>query len=384
MRVFWCTNCEVPVLYSERINEETVEENPYLDIEDEVIEWGLNNGFGEEYYNKFLSLKSNIKSMINNKSLKEIKDKIYETDVNLKSEQAIDKLKEFAKKYANIKFMNSNSEPAKTLECPHCKEETLYVGKDIRPVFMGERIVLSVLLEKDFKEENIWHASGSRYVIDGKTTDIKLKNIYNVANLEKKKELIREKIKNCNEEVDFSKFIEVNNEHFRNIDNKAIDFIENGSEFFSERMEVVSFSGGKDSTVVSDLVRRALNARNMLHIFGDTTLEFPYTYEYIQRLKDDSKPSKRRTFLSVDKPNKSFYQLAEKFGPPSRVMSWCCNIFKTGPIGNLFKQIANENKILTYYGVRRSESSSRSKYDKVSQSPKIAKQLVLSPIIDWH
>ena len=384
MRVFWCKNCEVPVLNAESINEETVDENDYLDIEDEVIDWGLNNNFGEEYYNRFLSLKSNIKSMINSKTLEEIKNKIDETDVSFKSEHAIKKLKKFAKKYADIKFMNSSSEPSKKLKCPHCKNKTFYVGKDIRPVFMGERIVLSVLLEKDFKGENIWHASGSRYIIDGKTTDIKLKDIYNVDNLEKKKKLIREKIENCNKEVDFSKFIEVNNEHFRNIDNKAIDFIENGSEFFSERMEVVSFSGGKDSTVVSDLVRRALNDRDMLHIFGDTTLEFPYTYQYIKRLKDNSKPSKRRSFLSVDEPNKSFYELAEQFGPPSRVMSWCCNIFKTGPIGNLFKQIANESKLLTYYGVRRSESSSRSKYDKISQSPKIAKQLVISPIIDWH
>ncbi|MGM0410434.1 MAG: hypothetical protein ACQEQF_06680, partial [Bacillota bacterium] len=238
MRVFWCKNCEVPVLHAESINEEIVYKNHYLDIEDEVIDWGLNNGFGEEYYNRFLFLKSNIKSMINSKTLKEIKNKIDEINVSFTSEQAVEKLKGFAKKYADIKFMNSSSEPSKKLKCPHCKNKTFYVGKDVRPVFMGERIVLSVLLEKDFKDENIWHASGSRYIIDGKTTDIKLKDIYNVANLEKKKKLIREKIENCNEEVDFSKFIEVNNEHFRNIDNKAIDFIENGSEFFSERMEV--------------------------------------------------------------------------------------------------------------------------------------------------
>ena len=45
----------------------------------------------------------------------------------------------------------------------------------------------------------------------------------------------------------------------------------------------VSFSGGKDSTVTSDIVRRAFSSNKVYHIFGDTTLEFPLTYEYKKR-----------------------------------------------------------------------------------------------------
>ncbi len=30
---------------------------------------------------------------------------------------------------------------------------------------------------------------------------------------------------------------------------------------------------------------RALSNPQIMHIFGDTTLEFPYTYEYVQRFK---------------------------------------------------------------------------------------------------
>ena len=51
----------------------------------------------------------------------------------------------------------------------------------------------------------------------------------------------------------------------------------------------VSFSGGKDSTVVSDLVVRALGTPKITHIFGDTTLEFPETYEYVKRLKSNNR-----------------------------------------------------------------------------------------------
>ena len=46
---------------------------------------------------------------------------------------------------------------------------------------------------------------------------------------------------------------------------------------------MVSFSGGKDSTVTSHVVRTALGSNDILHIFGDTTLEFPYTLEYKKR-----------------------------------------------------------------------------------------------------
>ena len=38
---------------------------------------------------------------------------------------------------------------------------------------------------------------------------------------------------------------------------------------------------------------------------------------------------------------------------------------------------------MTFYGIRRSESVSRSKYDRESDSPKITKQRIISPIIDW-
>ena len=44
----------------------------------------------------------------------------------------------------------------------------------------------------------------------------------------------------------------------------------------------MSFSGGKDSTVVSRLVRDALQDNSVIHFFGDTTLEFRETYEYVQ------------------------------------------------------------------------------------------------------
>ncbi len=143
----------------------------------------------------------------------------------------------------------------------------------------------------------------------------------------------------------------------------------------------ISFSGGKDSTVTADLVTRALANPKILHIFGDTTLEFPETYEYVKRFKKNHPGT---PMISSRNKEKNFEDLCKIIGPPSRIMRWCCTIFKTGSIQrkitSLFK---NQKRIITFYGIRRSESTSRSKYDRESESPKITKQITVSPVIDW-
>ena len=58
-------------------------------------------------------------------------------------------------------------------------------------------------------------------------------------------------------------------------------------------------------------------------------------------------------------------------------MRWCCTIFKTGAINRKIETIyANKTKVLSFQGIRRSESNSRNKYDRVSESSKISKQEV--------
>lgn len=65
-------------------------------------------------------------------------------------------------------------------------------------------------------------------------------------------------------------------------------------------------------------------------------------------------------------------------------MRWCCTVFKTGAIQKtIASAFKNKTSILSFQGIRRSESVSRSKYDRESESPKISKQTVVSPIIDW-
>jgi phosphoadenosine phosphosulfate reductase len=185
------------------------------------------------------------------------------------------------------------------------------------------------------------------------------------------------------------------------LEDEALRFIEDVVHHFSQREILVSFSGGKDSTVVSSLVRRALGDANVLHIFGDTTLEDENTYEYVRQFRSENPLI--HFFPARAEPD--FYELVERMGPPSRVMRWCCTIFKIGPINDVLQSFDNK-KVLTFYGIRRDESVRRSEYHKLSWNDpdrqgivvkvgqddelngvtlgaKIGQQATASPIIDW-
>jgi phosphoadenosine phosphosulfate reductase len=178
------------------------------------------------------------------------------------------------------------------------------------------------------------------------------------------------------------KYIKANSARYIEVVNEAVSYIQNVSAGTDFGSMFVSFSGGKDSTVTSDLVTKALSNPQILHIFGDTTLEFPETTEYVARFKADHK---KTPVISSKNKDKDFFQLCEEIGPPSRVLRWCCTVFKTGAITRkITSLLGNKKGILTFYGIRRSESASRNKYERETDSPKIAKQIVISPIIDWY
>ncbi len=263
--------------------------------------------------------------------------------------------------------------------------EFTYVSSDIRPVFPEERLLIEILIGEPLKyiDSSCWSTSGGVYIFDGDKIKISIKDLRY-----RDSDKIREEYEKYSKSnrydafyhyVDF--FIQANKERILSLTTEALDYVNEKKEKFDFNSMFVSFSGGKDSTVVSDLVMRALGTPKELHIFGDTTLEFPETYEYVQRFKKDHRMT---PVLSAKNKEKNFNELCKVIGPPSRTMRWCCTVFKTGAItqyiNTMFK---NKVKVLTFYGIRHSESTSRSKYDRESDSPKITKQRTVSPIIDW-
>ncbi|WP_300926395.1 phosphoadenosine phosphosulfate reductase family protein [uncultured Dubosiella sp.] len=260
-----------------------------------------------------------------------------------------------------------------------------YIGSDIRPVFPEERLLIEILLNDPLKYINssCWSVGGGVYFIDGNKVEITIKNLGNIDDDHIRNELLKYAPLNSDEAFDkyVNRFINEHELYYKSLETEAMNYVTEKVQKFDFNSMFVSFSGGKDSTVVSDLVTRALGTPKVVHIFGDTTLEFPETYDYVKRFRSEHRFT---PMLNAKNKEKDFYEMCEVIGPPSRMMRWCCTVFKTGAITNyttnMFK---TKKKVLTFYGIRRSESVSRSKYERESDSPKIAKQRTVSPIIDW-
>ena len=272
--------------------------------------------------------------------------------------------------------------------CPICHEKGKSFTSDARPVFPEERLLLEILLDSPlcFLKDSVWNGTGNRYYVNGKRISITISEV-----IKKDPNYIREMLAKYETENTYKYFDEIiekwvyaNREHYDYITTEAKQYISDFSKRFINNdlnAAFVSFSGGKDSTVVSDLVRKALGNPSIIHIFGNTTLEFPQTYEYIERFKS---ANRKTPVLRAENKEQDFFNLCESFGPPSRSLRWCCTIFKTGFIGEKIKKTFDDRKtVLTFYGIRQSESTSRSTYERSSEGRKISKQLVASPIIDW-
>ena len=271
--------------------------------------------------------------------------------------------------------------------CPLCNSTTTFLSPDIRPAFPAERLLFEILKAKpmQFKDCSVW-VNNNKYYIDGKSYNLSSKELkeadisYIREQLDKYKD--ENENNNCfNKYIDL--FIKANQSRLNYIKSEAFDFIKQEASKYEEEQIVISFSGGKDSTVVADLVVRALSNPSIVHIYGDTTLEFPMSYEYVQRFK---KNNPKCIFKTSKNRDQIFLDVAKVIGPPARMLRWCCTMFKTGPITRTINALFRDKSILTFYGIRKNESVSRSKYNRTEDdagSVKILKQKVASPIFYW-
>ncbi len=271
--------------------------------------------------------------------------------------------------------------------CPCCGNKAKYLSADLRPVFPEERLLLEILLDKEpnsLSDKSVW-AANSRYYIDGKGYSLSSK-LFQTADTETISRKYQEN-KDCNSYKEFNKyinkFIKANQGRLNYLKDEAFRFVQNASSKFDEEHIVISFSGGKDSTVTADVVTKALSNPSLVHIFGDTTLEFPSTIEYANRFVEDHPQA---IFQVAKNYEQNFMDVCEDIGPPARMMRWCCSMFKTGPITRIINSLYRNQQILTFYGIRKSESVSRSKYNRIeddAESVKIQQQTVASPIFFW-
>lgn len=172
---------------------------------------------------------------------------------------------------------------------------------------------------------------------------------------------------------------QANRKYIENLQYEAEDFIRQAVAAYKGKTTLVSFSGGKDSTVASHLVMNGLGRSDILHVFADTTIEFPDTYTYIKKFQLQHP----LTPFIQSSSKLDFFETAETIGPPSRILRWCCTTHKTNPLAKLIDSMSPDHGVLTFDGVRRAESTRRSNYPRLSNKHKISREVLARPILHW-
>lgn len=82
--------------------------------------------------------------------------------------------------------------------------------------------------------------------------------------------------------------------------------VENWVDEFGEDGCYVSFSGGKDSTVLRHIVHEVCGYKNVPDVFVDVPTQYPELKEFVQTFEN----------VEIIKPKISFMQVCEKYGFP--------------------------------------------------------------------
>lgn len=97
---------------------------------------------------------------------------------------------------------------------------------------------------------------------------------------------------------------------------KSMQRIREWIDYHGEDKVYISFSGGKDSTVLLDLVRK-INP-SIVAVFSDTGLEFPEIRQFVQKQEN----------IAVVKPNSTFKDVIIKYGHPVVSKKTSSNLYK--------------------------------------------------------
>lgn len=250
----------------------------------------------------------------------------------------------------------------------------------VRPVFYEELDTLGFGKYWDYpkSEEPLLWSVGRNYFYNGeKVAQVSGGGFYEHPKLHIFKEGL------SLEPVDVDKMVKENTEIMESVVHTTLDFISKMYDKYKNKTDktVVAFSGGKDSTVLLDLVQRVLSPDEYIVVFNDTTMELSPTYEFVEKIK---KRYFNLKFL-VSRYEKPAIEMWKEVGIPSKVHRWCCTIYKTVPTIKLIQKLIKKEtpKVLLYDGIRGDESPIRAKLSYVSRGKNL-QQINIHPIIEWN
>ena len=260
-------------------------------------------------------------------------------------------------------------------------------SKEPRPVYVQEMDFLGMDHYWDYEKQNdipIMWAEANKYWYRGKLI-AKAKG----GSLHKKPELEIIAVENKDEKLlpmNIEKMINQNKEILSILEQITVKIIYDYYKRQRKKMDCfhVAFSGGKDSLVLLDLVKKALPKTAYMVVFGDTGMEFPDTYDVIDKIEEECKNEGIEFYRASSQfdPLESW----KMFGPPSRVLRWCCTVHKAVPQTMKIREVLGKDDYIgaDFVGVRKHESTSRADYDYENYGKKQKGQYSQNPILEWN
>jgi phosphoadenosine phosphosulfate reductase len=267
-------------------------------------------------------------------------------------------------------------------------------SKEPRPVYATELDTLGFdkywKYDKQTDSPYMWAEANQYYYRGMLVAKLKGGNIYTapeiiIPNGEDGKPIIPEPEGLSLRPVDIGAMVEANREMLEIIEQSTVKKILAIYTKYKNRLDCfhVAFSGGKDSCVLLDLVKKALPKGSFVVVFGDTGMEFPDTYEVIKKTKQQCAEEEIPFYLAKSHLNpKDSWEL---FGPPSRVLRWCCSVHKSAPQTLKLREIIGKDDYigLDFVGVRAHESVARSEYEYENYGKKQKGQYSHNSILEW-
>lgn len=152
-------------------------------------------------------------------------------------------------------------------------------------------------------------------------------------------------------------------------------------------MVITSFSGGKDSQVVLDLVSRVIPSTEYRVIYSDTGYELPSSIELYNRVKNYYSAIYPNLEFQKSKNHQPVLYYWDEMDSPSKIHRWCCSVMKTAPLYRLLKELNGTGKqpnVLAFEGVRAEESPARSQYARIGRGVKHSNVINARPIFEWN
>jgi phosphoadenosine phosphosulfate reductase len=267
-------------------------------------------------------------------------------------------------------------------------------SKEPRPVYAAELDVLGFdkywKYDKQTDRPYMWAEANHYYYRGTLVAKLKGGNIYTapqiiVLNGEDGEPIMPEPKGLSLRPVDIGAMVEANREMLEIIEQSTVKKILAIYTKYKGRLDYfhVAFSGGKDSCVLLDLAKKALPKCSFVVVFGDTGMEFPDTYEVIKKTKQQCAEEEIPFYIAKShlNPKESW----ELFGPPSRVLRWCCSVHKSTPQTLKLREVAGKNDFigLDFVGVRAQESVARSTYTYENFGAKQKGQFSHNSILEW-